>query len=118
MSEIILTIDGVDPLELYGEKNVKLNVFRQAFPNITITSRGNSIKISGDKKEAQEAKGKLEMMVRMLKEHKELSVQTIEDLLNGGKPYETRLVPNDSNTTIVHGKNGKVIKAKTLNQKK
>ena len=119
MSEIILSIDGVDPLELYGEKNVKLNLFRQAFSDITITSRGNSIKISGDKKQAQKAKGKLEMMVRMLKEQHELTLETIKDLLNGNNPFDSRISNGDTNnTTLVHGRGGKPIKPKTRNQKK
>ena len=118
MSEIILTIDGVDPVELYGEKNVKLNLIRQAFPDVTITSRGNNIKITGEKKNTQRVKDKFEMMVRMLKEHQDLSTETVKDMLNGGNPYETRLSNGNSNTTLVHGRNGKPIKAKTHNQKK
>ncbi len=118
MSEIILTIDGVDPLELYGEKNVKLNLIRQAFPEVTITSRGNNIKISGEKKNAQRVKDKFEMMVRMLKEEQELSTETVKDMLNGGNPYETRLSNGNSNSTLVHGRNGQPIKAKTHNQKR
>lgn len=118
MSEIILTIDGVDPLELYGEKNVKLNLIRQAFPEVTITSRGNNIKISGEKKNAQRVKDKFEMMVRMLKEEQELSTETVKDMLNGGNPYETRLSNGNSNSTLVHGRNGQPIKAKTQNQKR
>lgn len=119
MSEIILSIDGVDPLELYGEKNVKLNIFRQAFPNITITSRGNNLKISGDKKEAQNAKGKFELMVRLLKEQHELTTETIKDLLNGNNPFDSRISNGDTNnTTLVHGRGGKPIKPKTRNQKK
>ncbi|MEM6967279.1 MAG: PhoH family protein [Bacteroidota bacterium] len=118
MSEIILTIDGVDLVELYGEKNAKLNLLRKAYPDVTITSRGNSLKLSGEKKDAQNAKRKLEMMVRMLKEHKELTTQTVEDLIAGGKPFESRLGSGESNTTIVHGRGGKAIKAKTRNQKK
>ncbi len=119
MSEIILSIDGVDPLELYGEKNIKLNLLRQAFPNITITSRGNNIKISGEKKEAQNAKGKFEMMVRLLKEQHELTVETIKDLLNGNNPFDTRISNGDvNNSTLVHGRGGKPIKPKTKNQKR
>ena len=101
MSEIILSIDGVDPLELYGEKNSKLNIFRQAFPNITITSRGNNIKITGEKKEAQKAKGKFEMMVRMLKEQHELSIETIKDLLNGNNPFDSRISNGDTSNTKI-----------------
>ncbi len=117
MSEIILTIDGVDLVELYGEKNSKLNLLRDAFPDITITSRGNNVKIAGEKKLTQKAKSKLEMMVRMLREHKELTAHTVEDLLNGENPFETKLSPGPSNSTIVHGRNGKPIKAKTRNQR-
>ncbi len=118
MSEIILTIDGVDLVELYGEKNTKLNLLRKAFPDITITSRGNNVKIIGEKKFTQKAKAKLEMMVRMLREHKELTAHTVEDLLNGENPFQHKLSPGPSNATIVHGRNGKPIKAKTFNQRR
>ena len=118
MSEIILTIDGIDPVELYGEKNVKLNLFRKSFPEVSITSRGNQLKLTGEKKDTQKAKGKFEMMVRILRERHELSIQTVEDLLNGGNPYETHLGNGSSNATLVHGRGGKPIKAKTRNQKR
>lgn len=118
MSEIILTIDGVDLVDLYGEKNAKLNILRKAYPDVTITSRGNNLKLSGEKKDTQNAKSKLEMMVRMLKDHKELTTQTVEDLVAGGKPFESRIGASESNTTLVHGRGGKPIKAKTRNQKK
>ena len=117
MSEIILTVDGIDPVELYGENNVKLNLLRRAFPEITITSRGTSVKLAGEKKFTQKAKSKFELMVRMLKEHEELPVQMVEDLMNGNNPFENRL-SNGSAKTILHGRNGKQIKAKTRNQKK
>lgn len=39
-------------------------------------------------------------------------------MLNGGNPYETQLGSGHSNSTLVHGRNGKPIKAKTKNQKK
>ncbi|NNE28218.1 MAG: PhoH family protein [Saprospiraceae bacterium] len=119
MSEIILTVQDVNPVDLYGEKNVKLNLLQKAFPDLTITSRGNSLKIIGEKKQAQQAKGKFETMVRLLKEHQELSVQTVEDLLGGENPYEHKLSQfSAGNATILHGRNGKPIKAKTRNQKK
>lgn len=117
MSEIILNVDGVDPVQLYGENNVKLKLLRTAFPDITITSRGNSLKLSGEKKDTQKAKARFEMMVRMLKEHHELPVQTVEDILKGSNPFETRLSNGQNNKTIVFGRNGKPIKAKTRNQK-
>lgn len=118
MSEIILTVDGVDPVELYGENNVKLNLLRKAFPEITITSRGSNLKMAGEKSFTQKAKAKFELMVRMLKEYNELTVQMVEDLLNGDNPFENRVGESDGKSTILHGRDGKPIKAKTVNQKK
>lgn len=117
MSEIILTIDGVDPLDLYGHKNSKLNLLKEAYPDLIITSRGNNLKIAGEKKLSQEAKAKIEMMVQLLKENKELTRHTIQDLLGGDNPLNYQLSPGNDNTTIVHGRNGKPIKAKTKNQR-
>ncbi|MGI9160351.1 MAG: PhoH family protein, partial [Saprospiraceae bacterium] len=120
MSEIILTVDGVDPVELYGENNAKLNLLRKAFPDVVITSRGTGIKLVGDKKETQEAKAKFEMMVRYLREHLELPAQTVEDLLGGANLYDVRIPVNgsDGSNTILHGREGRPIKAKTRNQKR
>ncbi len=119
MSEIILTVEGVDPVELYGENNAKLNLLRKAFPDVVITSRGNSLKISGDKKFTQAAKVKFEQMVRYLREHQELPAQTVSDLLGGENPFEVRIPVNgDSSNTILFGRDGRPIKAKTRNQKR
>lgn len=118
MSEIILTVDGVDPVALYGANNVKLNLLRDAFPDVIITSRGQSLKISGDKKQAQKAKAKFEMMVRILREHQELPTQMVQELLSGKNPFEARIAASKPNKTILHGRSGKPIRAKTHNQLK
>ncbi len=118
MSEIILTVEGVDPVELFGENNVKLNLLRRAFPEITITSRGSSVKLAGEKKFTQRAKSKFELMVRLLREYNELPVQMVEDLLGGNNPFESRLGEGEDNPIILHGREGKPIRAKTKNQKK
>lgn len=120
MSEIILTIEGVDLVELYGENNAKLNLLRKAFPDVVITSRGNSLKLTGEKKDSQSAKAKFEQMVRYLREHMELPVQTVEDLLGGENPFEVRIPVNgDSGANVIlHGREGRAIKAKTRNQKR
>lgn len=118
LSEINLAIEELDLLELFGEKDAKLNLLRKAFPEITFTARGNVLKINGEKKQAQEAKSKFEMMLRMLKEHRRLDFHAVEDLLKGENPFEVRLSEHHSDTTIVHGRDGKPIRAKTFNQKK
>jgi phosphate starvation-inducible PhoH-like protein len=116
LSEIILQVDGVDPLALFGQKNRNLALLRKAIPEVSITSRGSSVKISGEKKYTQKAKNRIELMVRLLKEHHELTEQTVKDLLKGENPFDTKLGNGKGNKTILHGRNGKPIRAKTVNQ--
>ncbi len=118
MSEIILTIDGIDPLALYGEKNSKLNLLKKAYPGLTITSRGSNIKISGEKKDSQKAKRKIEMMLTHLKENDKLSDQNVIEILNGDNPFENHLSTKNSKNVILYGRNAKPITARTRNQKK
>lgn len=119
MSEIILTVEGVDPVELYGENNSKLNLIKKAFPDVQFVSRGNSLKLSGEKKETQKAKDKFELMVRWLKDNHELSHHSVEDILQGSNPFESKISSqNAEGNAIVYGRDGKLIRAKTRNQKK
>ncbi len=117
MSEIILKIAGIELVDLYGEKNSKLNILQAAYPDVKITSRGSSLKISGAKKETQAVKAKVELMVRVLKQEKELSRATVEDMVHGKNPFQSNGYNNLSATTIVHGRDGKPIKARTRNQR-
>jgi len=118
LSEIILTIQDIDPIDLYGEKNKKLDIVKKAFPEVKFTSRGSNLKLVGERSNTQKAKAAIELMVRILKDKRELTVQTLEDLLNGNNPFDNKLSNGSSNGTIVYGRNGKPIKAKTKNQKK
>ncbi len=117
-SEIALTIEDLDPLELFGQNNSKLNLFRKAFPEVVVTSRGNQIKLAGKKKDTQSAKDKFEMMVRILKDQKILPVQTVEELLNGTHTFEGEPPMIGEDNVILFGRTGKPIRAKTRNQKK
>ncbi len=118
LSEIVLTVEDLDLLELFGQNNSKLNLFRKAFPEVTVTSRGNQVKLSGKKKLAQTAKDKFELMVRILRDEHTLPLQTVEDLLNGSHSFELEPEIGNPDHVILFGRTGKPIKAKTPNQKK
>ncbi len=118
MSEIILTIQDVNPVDLLGEQDSKLNLLKKAYPDLKITSRGNSIKISGDRKHTQQAKASFERMVKTLKDEKALSKEKVRSILSGNYVIDLEEQNGVSEKAIVHGRNGKAIKARTRNQKK
>ena len=117
MSELIITIEGIDPLELYGENNAKLNILKKAYPKVQITSRGNQIKIKGEKKDTESVKSKIEIFVRMIQEKHDVSAQVLEDLLVSDHAVDNKISQHAAESVIVYGKNGSPIKAKTRNQK-
>lgn len=118
ISQVVLSVNEVDPLAFFGQNNSKFNIFKEAFPELKISNRGRNIKIYGQKKQVQRAKQYLETMIRHLKEQKELNKHTIKDVLAGDNPMDYKLPANDANSVIVYGRNGKPIKAKTKNQNK
>ncbi len=121
MSEIILTITGVDHVELYGEQNSKLNLIKKAFPDIKITSRGDSLKLFGEKKDTQKAKSKVEQLVKILRKEEKLTIENVKSVLNGNLAYELSEEAETGKTSanvIVYGRNKRPIKARTRNQKK
>ena len=113
-----MSIEGLDALELFGAKDAKLNIIKQAFPDVSISHRGTSLKISGDKKKSQRVKDKIEMMIRMLKDNDELSSNTIQNIVHDFNPYHHISSKRNNGSVIVYGNGGKKITARTRNQKK
>ncbi len=118
MSEINLAFEGIDPIDLYGEKNSKINILKKAYPQLTIVSRGNYMRIEGDKKDAQKAKANIEMMVRTLKQNHNLTNHTVLDIIAGQNPFDVKPEKGNNKNVIVYGRNGNIILAKTKNQKR
>ncbi len=115
-SEIVLKIDGIDLLELYGHHDSKLNMVRRAFPQVAINYRGERLTLKGEKKHAQRAKAKMEALLKALRRHNKLTKYDIQDILNNGAP-QTISTPKGTEV-ILFGKDGRPISARTQNQRR
>lgn len=117
LSEVVLLIEDLDLVSFYGQNDQNLKALRKSYPDVTITSRGGMVKITGDKKRVQDVKSKVELMMKVLRQHGELTKSIMKDILSGENPLATK-VRKDSKNIIVHGRNGKPILPRTQNQKK
>ncbi len=119
MIEKIITLDSVEPVEIYGVNDVKLNVIKKYFPKLKIIARGYSIKVMGDENEIQHFEKKLNMMVDYYHRHGLLTDTVIERLLGqtGDNLIKEKEEASGSDI-ILFGNNGLVIKARTENQRK
>jgi phosphate starvation-inducible PhoH-like protein len=116
-SEILLKLSNIDPLEFYGIHDSKLNILKNAFPEILFTSRGDLLKLSGVKSQTQKAKAKIELLLKLLREDHVLSIQTVQEILSVPGSNDTSVSASNGNSIVV-GRDGKGIKARTKNQKK
>lgn len=116
-SEILFILENIELIDFYGQNDSKLALVQASYPDLKITPRGNTVRISGEKQRVQEVKHKLELMVKMLQQLGELHPQAVQDMLKGENPFESKLRKVNRNA-IVYGRSGKPITPRTRNQKK
>jgi len=120
LTEAIINLDTVNPIEFFGVNNSKFDILKRKFPLLKILSRGSQIKLSGQASEVSNAQARIGQLVKYLERNGHLSENYFAEILgddeNGEGPALS--VENEANNDIlVFGPNGKVIRAKTANQK-
>ena len=119
MNEKIITLDSVEPVEIYGVNDVKLNIIKKYFPKLKLIARGYSLKVMGDSNEITRFEKKLELMVDHYHKSGILTDTVIERLLGQTGDNLVEAKDDAANSDIIlFGNNGLVIKARTENQKK
>lgn len=119
MTEKIISIDSIEPVEIYGVNDVKLNVIKKHFPKLKIIARGYSVKVLGEGNEIKHFEKKLNMLVDYYHKNGLLTNTVIERLLGqtGDNILKEKEEANGSDI-ILFGNNGLVVKARTENQQK
>ncbi len=117
LSEVIINIDGVNPLAFYGVNNSKLNLLKKAFPKLKIVSRGTKVKLAGSEEDIQAVQEKINLMMRLLERDGHLSDSNVADMLSEEQNFEIT-EPSGSREVLVHGRNGLQVKPRTMNQKR
>lgn len=118
MKEHIINLETVNPIEFFGVNNNKFDILKKKFPLLKILSRGSLIKISGQTDDVDNAKDKINLIVQYLERNGHLSENYFSQLLGDDDGMiDEKIVDDASNDILVFGQNGKVIRAKTKNQK-
>lgn len=116
MQEKIIEIKGINPVELFGVNNTKLNHIKSYFPKLKIVSRGNMLVVHGDAEVIKQFELKFELIIQHYTKFNSVTENNIDNLMLD-EGYSL-LSNDDGSDTILHGNGGAKIKARTLNQKK
>lgn len=115
LQEIIIQIEAVNPVEIFGINNANLTLLKNRFPKLKILARGSEIRVMGDASELKHFEGKINQLIEHYNKYNQLNGSDIELILDGTEHQK------DSETldaVLVYGPKGKLIKARTANQRK
>ena len=118
MTEAIINLETVNPIEFFGINNSKFEILKRKFPLLKLLSRGTQIKLSGQPDEVSAAQIKIGQIIQYLERNGHLSENYFSKILGDDEQGDGISVEDPANNDIlVFGPNGKVVRAKTQNQK-
>jgi len=116
LNERLIELTEINPNDLFGTQNSNVEILRKFYPKLKIVARGTSLKIYGEEEILNEFEKRLEMLIKYFNKYNKLDENSIESiLLSNGKEHKSTKAADD---VLVHGVNGRLIKAQTINQRK
>ena len=117
MNELILELQQITPKEFFGPQNKNITLLKRYFPKLKIVARGNKITAFGDAELLEEFDKRMEMLFSHFGDYNKLDENMIERVLTSDS-REDYTTSNESGQVLLHGVNGRLIKAQTTNQRK
>ena len=117
MSEKIIRIESVHPLDIFGPNDQNLELVRNRFPKLKILGRDNYIKALGEESDLLDFEEKFTSLMLHFEKFGRLTTDDIAQLLEASD-LSPVLAPETSPEVLVHGKNGMLVRARTANQRR
>jgi phosphate starvation-inducible PhoH-like protein len=117
LNDIKIDLSEVNPQEFFGDQNANIAKLRTYFPKIKIVARGNTLKAYGEDSILSEFSKRVDMLIAHFGKFNILNDEIIERIVLAGTEDNPEL-DGGTETQILHGVGGKIIKAKTYNQKR
>ena len=133
MKERIYTLKEMDPVEVYGVNDRFVKSICSHFPNLKVVPRGEKLIMKGEEEQIEAFLKVLEMLIAKRMKKRSLSMDDVDSIFEtlsfnsfgGEKGADSNDCSSDSaaqsqapEDIIVYGNEGKIIRARTKNQKR
>ena len=117
MNELSIELTEINPRDFFGNQNANIDLLKKYFPKLKLVARGSNLKAFGDDQVLQEFDKRIAMLLEHFAKFNRIDENIIERVLSSTSKadYETS---SKSGDVLVHGVNGKIVKARTANQRK
>ncbi len=117
MIEKVVYLEGVDPQAFYGSNNRNFDKLKSYFPKLKIVARDYEIKVLGEPSEINRFEEDTDRIIEFLQRRNMLTEEDIEKILRT-QDDEIESFNEREEDVLIFGNTGKVIKARSVNQKK
>jgi len=117
--ERVYTIDSSNPVEFLGLKNANIDLIIKEFPPLRIVVRGNEIKAIGNEDFLNEFEEIINFMFIHYERFGIIRLGDVKQLINSTHQQKHEIYSRETDgEVLVHGRNGKIIKARSTNQQR
>ena len=117
MIENSFNLEGIEPADFYGIRNSKLDLIKKYCPGLSLTARGNMLKVKGDEAKVTLFSRKFQVMLEHFYRFNTLSDETIHQIMMNDPESSDQIMLTDTDV-LLFGNAGKPVRARTLNQKR
>ena len=107
-----ITLEAIDPIEIYGVGNKILSEFYSYFPHLKVVARGNELMLEGRESDIAEFNIRFAELIDRRHHKMNLTAYDVEDIFSGSGE-NTRPT---ADMVVVHGTDGKPIRARNKTQ--
>lgn len=128
MTEKRIELEHIDPVDIFGVNDRLITRLAGYFPTLKVIPRGNTITVRGGEKDIATFEQCIESLVSKRQKKRNLNMDDIDSLFeddaSGKKSLQLSFGKNsdvlygDNSDIIVYGNEGRIIRARTRNQKK
>ncbi len=119
-----ILIEDIDAAEALGVNNINLKTIQKHFLKVKVVSRGNQLMLAGPESDMELFEEKFQQMINHIIRFGGIQSLQLDGILAGSVQTENEKTDNkgmagqETGDIIVYGNHGKVIRAKTPNQRK
>ena len=134
MAEKKIELTEIDPVDIFGVNDKLINRLANYFPKLKVVPRGNTISLKGSSKDITSFQTHIDLLIEKRRKKRSLNLDDVDQLfeeadfgrgagstLNTLEMTENGLkggVADEKSDIIVFGNDGKIVRARTKNQKK
>jgi len=118
MTEKRITLDEIDPVDIYGVNNRLINLLSSYFPKMKIAARGSEIFMKGSAADVRNFESMIGRLIEIRLRKTRLTEDDVTSLFEVSVASDKEKEEDIDKDVIVFGTEGRIIRARTKNQKK